>query len=261
MTIRTKIFLILFIILAFSPTCSIRRNSSLPEAKKTSLIIEEYALESLTCEADPEARCFVPASSTFNEVMAVRASERAKPPESTYTIHEGSISALFKNKQLTASLASVDIGDKTNLNVKVDYDGETVFTRSLGPPSPINPLQGLWVHDGHWYLEVADNNSGGNSPQVYGVVVIDGEALHEKLGYDETFGFAILEEMPFYFFSKSGIIDISFDNEVVPVGYEHIPHNACCSGARLNPIRAANMISFFAQRDGVWYYVEAGVYP
>lgn len=261
MTIRAKILLILFIILAFSPTCSVRRSSSLPEAEINSLIIEEYALESLTCEADPEARCFVPASSTFDEVMAVRASERAQPPESMYTIQKDTVSAPFKDKRLTANLASVDIGDTTNLNVKVDYDGETVFTRSLGPPSPNNPLQGLWVHDGHWYLEVVENNSGGNSPQANGVVVVDGEVLHEKLGYDETFGFAILEGMPFYFFSKSGIIDISFDNKVVTVGYEHIPHNACCSAARLNPIRAANMISFFAQRNGVWYYVEAGVYP
>jgi len=65
---------------------------------------------------------------------------------------------------------------------------------------------------------------------------------------------------PFYFFEKDGQVGISYNDEVFMLGYEKIPHYGCCSAGMLNPSRAQNLVSFFAQKDGAWYYVEIGVY-
>jgi hypothetical protein len=44
------------------------------------------------------------------------------------------------------------------------------------------------------------------------------------------------------------------------LGLEGILHYGCCSAGMLNPIRALNMVSFFAQAESTWYYVEIGIY-
>ena len=64
----------------------------------------------------------------------------------------------------------------------------------------------------------------------------------------------------FYFFEKDGQIGISFDDEILMLGFEEILHYGCCSAGMLNPIQAQNMVAFFAQREGTWYYVEIGVF-
>jgi hypothetical protein len=65
---------------------------------------------------------------------------------------------------------------------------------------------------------------------------------------------------PFYFFQEEGQIGFVYDGQEYFLGYTQIPHEACCSGAELNPISAENMVAFYAQRDGKWYYVEIGVF-
>ncbi len=63
---------------------------------------------------------------------------------------------------------------------------------------------------------------------------------------------------PFYFFRRGGRIGFSYEGQEVLLGYDRVPHYECCSGAELNPVHAENMVAFFAQRDGKWYYVEIG---
>ncbi len=65
---------------------------------------------------------------------------------------------------------------------------------------------------------------------------------------------------PFYCFKKDGKIGLSYDGQVVEVGYDDIPHYGCCCAAELNPSPAKNMVAFFAKREGIWYYVEISVY-
>jgi hypothetical protein len=69
-----------------------------------------------------------------------------------------------------------------------------------------------------------------------------------------------MNDKPFYFFKKFGRLGISYDGREIPLGYAEIPRYGCCSAAALNPRSAENMVSFFAQRDGIWYYVEVGVF-
>jgi len=69
-----------------------------------------------------------------------------------------------------------------------------------------------------------------------------------------------LNNQPFYFFSKSGKIGISYQDRAIALGYNEVPHYNCCSAAELNPRRAFAMVAFFAQRGEQWYYVKAGVF-
>lgn len=96
--------------------------------------------------------------------------------------------------------------------------------------------------------------------EVSGQIIEDGESLNERYGYDETFGFQLLHGTPFYFFKKGSAIGAVYDRQEVQLGYNEVPHDGCCSPGELNPISAENMLAFFAQRDGRWYYVEIGVF-
>ena len=93
-----------------------------------------------------------------------------------------------------------------------------------------------------------------------GQVIEDGQSLNERAGYDETFGFQLLQGEPFYFFKKGGTIGAVYAGQEIQLRYNEVPHYGCCSPAELNPISAENMLAFFAQRDGRWYYVEIGVF-
>jgi hypothetical protein len=128
-----------------------------------------------------------------------------------------------------------------------------IYTVSLGLSSPICKLRGLWVHEGHWYLEVADD-------QGWGQVIRDGESLNERYGYEETFGFQLLHGEPFYFYERGGQIGVFYAGQELAQRYDRVPHYQCCSAAELDPVRSENMVAFFGQRDGTWVYVEMGVY-
>ncbi len=158
-----------------------------------------------------------------------------------------------------------DLGTFQKVSVQVSRAGQTIYSIPAGDGSPINTLQGLWAYSNHWALEIADvtekfslNNQ--ISLNSVGLIVLDGELLNERYHYDEAFGFQLMNGKPFYFFKRDGIINISYDNQVIALGYTQIPHYQCCSGAELNPKRAQNMVAFFAQRDDKWFYVEIGVF-
>jgi hypothetical protein len=93
-----------------------------------------------------------------------------------------------------------------------------------------------------------------------GEIFLNGKSLSNSNGYDQAFGFQLMKGKPFYFLQQNGKIGISFDGEQNRLDYDQIPHYQCCSAAELNPRIAPNVVSFFAQRQGKWYYVEIGVF-
>lgn len=254
------IALFLVAIFLFS-SCGPQVNAPAQVFENGLLTIEEYPLKSLECESDPEARCFVPVSGTFEEIIAHRQTERERLADLMPWMNSNTVAATLNGKPLVASLSFVAEGDHSNVTVQVVHGEEVIYTRSLGQAGPLNQLQGLWVSDGHWYLEVAEYLPGSEYPYVKGLIVQDGESLNESMGYQDAFGFTLLRGKPFFFFMKSGLINAYLHGETVSMGYEDVAHYGCCSAARLNPIKAENMISFFARRDGNWNYVEAGIYP
>jgi len=139
--------------------------------------------------------------------------------------------------------------------VTLTRNGQEVYRIETGHCSPMSPLQGLWTYDNHWVLET--NHYLDEAP-FNGKISQDGIVLNDKDGYDEAFGFQTLNGRPFYFFKKNGKIDAWFDGQVMSLGYDTIPHYACCSEAELNPHKFKNMTAFFATQGEKWYYVQIG---
>ena len=163
----------------------------------------------------------------------------------------------------TALNGPVYVGDEP-LTVAIS---ETIRVRlggRLAWEDPIMPstfgsvtMESPWSFDGHWTIEETPGSM--TEADVVGRVVGDGQDLNQTCGYEESFGFALLDGRPFHFFKRDGKIDIAYDGQQVPAGYDAIPHYQCCSAAALNPSTSTNMVWFYAKRGEQWYYVEAYV--
>lgn len=160
--------------------------------------------------------------------------------------------------------AILDTKVSGEVEVVLQQDEITIFEFNGGDVSPIQPLRGLWVDQEHWILEIAfvTNTTDGNTvhSNAVGQIYRDGLFLNEQYGYEEMFGFQLLDGKPFYFYQKDSRIHLSFNDEDLPVTYDEVTHYQCCSAAERNPIAASNWVGFWGQRNGVWYYTEIGRY-
>jgi hypothetical protein len=110
------------------------------------------------------------------------------------------------------------------------------------------PVHGLWSWHDHWLVEID------------GFLIQDGMNLNERLGFDEAFGWQLLNGKPFYFFRKGPRVGIVYDGQVLPYYYEDVPHYRCCEPAMFNKAGNEDMVWFYGLRDGIWYYVEVGIF-
>lgn len=159
----------------------------------------------------------------------------------------------LNGRQLTA--AQIESGGEMTITFKLDE--EEVLSVNCGAVSPVDPLRGMWVIGEDWYAEVAHTTV---PNPFWGEIFMNGVSLNEQFGYDETFGFQTLDDKPFYFFAKDGQIGINYAGETYQLGFESVSHYACCSGAAWNPKAYLTMVTFFAQRNEVEYYVEMGLF-
>jgi hypothetical protein len=171
---------------------------------------------------------------------------------------------LFQGKELTARTNIETITDAT---VEVRLDDEIILSVPAGDlthSAGMDAVFGVWVHGEHWYMEMAHvaYETDGNIFKgiTLGEIFRSGESLSQLFGYDETFGFQILAGEPFYFFKKGGEIGLNYAGEEVLLGFDEVAHHYCCGFSLYNPWHYENMVAFFASKDGVRYYVEAGVF-
>ena len=149
----------------------------------------------------------------------------------------------------------VTIGDavfhvESDLTTATVYNGDTgVYTHTFGEISVAPIARRLSAWEGQWVLEVLP-----------GKVLVEGESLNERLGYAEIFEWRLLAGRPFFFFSSQDGVGLSYDGQVLPYRYDEVPHYLCCEPALANPGHNESMVWFHGLRDGVWYYVEAGIY-
>lgn len=130
----------------------------------------------------------------------------------------------------------------------VRHGDQAVYTVHNKPIGPANPLKGLWSWNGHWVLEVD------------GQVIVDGRSLNEELGYQEIFAWQLVNGQPFYFFGKGGRIGVSYAGQTLPPRYDEVIHYQCCEPAAFNVAGNGIMVWGYALRNGIWDYVEMGVY-
>jgi len=216
-------------------------------------------LESTLLAGPPttEPLTFEPIGQTQAEVLARHAAERQR----AYALEVRSDDQY--RPTLTAEwaggtlLARIDSDPTTQAQTaRLLEDGQVIFTAPAGFPSPAVPLQGLWTYDDHWALELLM----ATQDEWKGEVFVDGQLLNDQLGYDEAFGFQLLDGKPFYFYQKGGTIGVNFDGTSTDLGYTRVIHYECCSGSVLNPVKAHAMVAFFAEEAGGWRYVEIGVF-
>jgi hypothetical protein len=230
--------------------------------------VEEH---SLSDAPNPDPLTFTPLQGTQEEIFAKHQQERGKsfPDNSIFVNGQPGMAIQLGGEKLVAVEIFTDAvtnqGTFQKVSVQVLRNEEEIYSIPAGDGSPINTLQGLWTYSNHWVLEIvhvtqAISSQNEISLDAVGQIVQDGESLNQQYGYEETFGYQLIYEKPFYFFKRDGQIGISYDNQEMELGYTQIPHYQCCSGAELNPKSAQSMVAFFAQRDGKWYYVEIRVF-
>ena len=131
----------------------------------------------------------------------------------------------------------------------VTRNGQIIYTVTPSGPFVEPPVKALWAWEWHWVLEVA------------GDVLIDGQSLRQQLGFEEIFEWRLIDGQPFFFFKRDGRYGMSYAGQIVePYRYDDIVHYQCCEAGMFNAVGNDTMVWFYALRDGIWHYVEAGVY-
>lgn len=139
--------------------------------------------------------------------------------------------------------------------VLLTRDGQEIYKIDAGHASPVSALRGIWAYDTHWVLET---NYYTDDTPFNGKITQDGVSLNDANGYEEAFNFQTINGRPFYFFQKDGLINASYDGQLISLDYEKIPHYACCSGGETNPRIWKNMVAFFGVRGKEWYFFQIG---
>ena len=233
-----------------------------PVSPQTPLTLPELSMEEHALKSVPpmdESGTFVPVESTQEKILSKHQDERSKrfsdrplPPKPTISLG---------GDQFIAATNETN----SKVSVQVSRNDTPIYTVQVGDSSTTAALRGLWADDNHWILEVAHaarkfSFSNEIDFDVWGEIIQDGISLNRQHGYQEAFGFQLMKGKPFYFFKKRGQLGVSYNGVQIPLGYARVPHYGCCSASALNPRSAKNMAAFFAQRGGVWYYVEIGVF-
>jgi hypothetical protein len=216
------------------------------------LTLEEHAL---TSPPALEPLTFTPVEGTQAGILARHAALRADRLPVQLTTIDG-LPAIRANELDRTLVAKVVITNNETQEMEVELlnPDRVVFTAPAGYPSPASPLQALWIYDGEWALEILFATPDEWKGQLY----IGGQLVNEQNGYEEAVGSQLLDGKLLYFYQKDGTIGISYDGQDTPLGYSQLPHYQCCSGSALNPSQAREMVAFFAERNGVWYYTELG---
>jgi hypothetical protein len=139
--------------------------------------------------------------------------------------------------------------------VTITRDGEEIYRIDTGAPRPMSAIQGFFVYDDHWVLET---NYYTDDRPFAGTITVDGVLLNEQEGYDQAFNAQTIAGKLLYLYEHEGKIDAWYDGQLIPLGYEEVPHYACCSAGEMNPYRGQDVVSFFAVGQGTWYLVQIG---
>jgi len=135
------------------------------------------------------------------------------------------------------------VGAPTQLNVL--RDDQVIFTMAIPQFDPGGgPVRDFWSWDGHWVLEVEN------------IVIVDGEIQNQSLGYTEMFNWHLVDSHPFYFFRQKDTFGVVYDGKTLPKQYDQLIHGFLCCDPGVYSIRSASIgAQFYAQRDGVWWFV------
>ena len=129
---------------------------------------------------------------------------------------------------------------------------EAVFSTRVKEDTAVSsPLKSFWSWQGGWVLEVP-----------YEVFIV-GENINQQLGFGQIFNWRLLDGEPFFFFvdhQRDGMVGMAYAGQVMNERYDEVIHYRCCEPGAFNVNSNEHMVWFYALRDGIWYYVEAGLF-
>jgi hypothetical protein len=128
-------------------------------------------------------------------------------------------------------------------HVQVIKSNQEIFYSFSIHTEPMLSTRNFINWDGHWVWVLLD------------FLIVDGEILNEKLGFQEIFYWKLIDDKPAYLLHKDGRAGFSYDGKILPLEYQNIARYMCCGYAVNNPYIGDHSAHFFAERDGVWYYV------
>lgn len=143
------------------------------------------------------------------------------------------------------------------INAPVSYGDQLVYAQSstsdgglslAGPSGANRPRSGAaaiaW-RSARWALSPA------------GHVLHDGEDLSAALGYQGVLAWRGVAGQPLYFYVKDGLTHLAYAGQDLRYSYDQVLTN---TDALYAPGDDGRIFWFYALRDGVWYYVEAGLF-
>jgi hypothetical protein len=89
--------------------------------------------------------------------------------------------------------------------------------------------------------------------ETHEIIVINGQVLNHKLGYDGIFGWHVLDDKPLFFVQEDNHYLIYYNGTLLPIEYDEISHYQCCGMHIINPRTNGVATWFNGKRDGVWY--------
>lgn len=101
----------------------------------------------------------------------------------------------------------------------------------------------------HWVLEFD------------GHVIVDGQDFNQTNNYNEVFSWQVVGGKPFFFFTRDGLTHLNYAGRDLLYTYDQVIHGGSGEAALYNPGSSDQLVWFYALRDGLWYYVEAGADP
>lgn len=243
-----------------TPTGTVSTSTAAPSTSLTTPIPNENGLtieeNEIIGQAELEPLTFQPLHGSQQAVLERHTEEKEEPYSFGMNFSAASEDHNYE--------AFENADNEGGITVSLKQNDETIFQVDAGHVSPISALRGLWIEDGQWVLEIAyitiiDENDV-NYINAVGKVYQDGVCLNEQYGYEEMFGYQLLDGKPFYFYKKDGQIRLFYNNEDLSIWYDEVTHYQCCSGSILNPVAAGNWVGFWGIRNEVWYYTEIGRY-
>jgi hypothetical protein len=147
--------------------------------------------------------------------------------------------------------AQEKIIDHRYAEIHATLDNNEIFVVECGFATPLPTVITAWVYGNHWIIQSVCHQEFD--------IFWDGESLNTNRGYQSSFAFQILGQLPFYLFKKNGQVWLSYNGSEVLLGYDEVKLTYCCMSYH-PPQHYENMITFYASKGDQLYYVAIGLF-
>jgi hypothetical protein len=208
-----------------------------------------------------------PATEAPNRVLApfnYRLAANPTPPFSGYALYHGETLV----QRDIARFWAVSARDKHDFTISLEtFNGERLTASAAGVEPVLvsggerSPL--AYTGAGNVGSTILSGQTSDEVPwaiELDGSLYVDGHDLNAERGYERSFFWKSLDGQPFYFFTRGGLTRIHYASSDQPYIYDEVVYDRQGETSVFNPGSHGDVLWFYALRDGLWYYVEAGVF-